>query len=181
MVNLEKRVVTSGMINTDICKSCGGCCCKTYPCAYFPSDFKKITEDIIGDLIDNQNAVIDYADETSLLGIARFSFLILRARGKLDFNGAFAGVNTRHNNRNVCVNLQPDGCSLDAVDRPGEGLFFIPDKKRCFLPLEYAKKEKEWYQNPVYQDILYNVISEYGDAFMLRNIQDKLVLQKRHR
>lgn len=73
-IMLKQREWSKDAINYEMCKACGGRCCKSSPCQYLPSDFESI--EAIEDEIETNYAIID-------LGKSRTSgleFFFLRPR-----------------------------------------------------------------------------------------------------
>jgi len=71
---LKYREHRNGTINYDMCKACGGRCCKNFPCEYLPSDFDSIAS--IEDEIEKNNAIIDIRKQET----SHEEVLYLRAR-----------------------------------------------------------------------------------------------------
>jgi len=58
-IMLKQRTWSKDAINYEMCKACGGRCCKSTPCQYLPSDFESI--EAIEDEIVTNYAIIDFA------------------------------------------------------------------------------------------------------------------------
>lgn len=102
----------------EICKKCGGRCCKKSGCDYFVEDFESLK---IGDLI----SVLERGN-ISVVSTLRFTYakngkliciphLYLRARNQNREVIDLLSMKTR------CVNLTDEGCSLSLKDRPSGG------------------------------------------------------------
>ena len=57
---LAQRKTLSSEINYEMCKKCGGRCCKSSPCQYLPIDFDSIEG--IEDEIESNHAIIDIGE-----------------------------------------------------------------------------------------------------------------------
>lgn len=66
---LAKRKDPNLSVNYEMCKKCGGICCKSSPCQYLPSDFDCLEG--IEDEIETNYAIIDKGE----LGGEEFYYL----------------------------------------------------------------------------------------------------------
>lgn len=105
-------------INKDICKSCGGKCCKNCGCVYSPDDFGMITYNSLRDELEKGNISII---SQFIVGEKNISYyLLLRARNiDRDIVDLFSAKTT-------CSLLGENGCKLDDSKRPQGGVLYIP-------------------------------------------------------
>ncbi len=146
--------------NKELCKSCGGKCCKAGGCLWFPSDFKTITLDSIDELLKDGSSmivgtpnVVENRGKFSIVGVS----LSLRARnvgkGPIDL----ISLPTQ------CASLTEAGCKFDFEHRPSGGKHYIPYKDengelKCHEDFEVRDIEKEWY---VHNKILSRLVKRY--------------------
>lgn len=107
-------------INKDICRDCGGRCCKNCGCVYSPDNFSMIT---FGNLkAELEKGKISITSEF-LVGQKNVSYyLLLRARNKdREIVDLFSAKNT-------CSLLGENGCELNDFERPQGGVLYIPSK-----------------------------------------------------
>ncbi len=172
------------LIDPNMCAKCGGKCCQTYPCSYYPSDFKEMNLATIRGVISSTDAVIDI-ERNPLYGSAvDFYYLLLRPRGicdgyyrvLTDFRLMKCGIKT-----NRCIHLKGNGCELDVNNRPGEGIQLIPQKDgaECYLSETGVIEQKKWYRNISNQQVLYEVLKSYGEQKFLEEIPGEFILKQR--
>lgn len=123
--------------NFEICKRCGGGCCKSYGCFYSPKDFKDLSYEALKELIEKGNISIDSFDidlnddEPRLQERQRNYFLRARHVGGQVVDFSYGGV---------CKMLTDKGCSYSWNERPYGGKKLIPSKNHKCLG-GYTKKE----------------------------------------
>lgn len=146
--------------NKEICKKCGGFCCKKSGCDYFVSDFGFITKGKIIEALETGNVSIVSAFMPAKLpngeeGI--MPFLYLRARNKdRDIVDLFSM-------KKECSMLTETGCMYSLEERPGGGKNLIPG-------INHLKElDCKPYLNPVtemlkwkpYQNLLIKIVKRY--------------------
>jgi hypothetical protein len=93
-------------INSDICKQCGGRCCKQAPGAYSPSDFSKpIIESLTKALVENK-ACIDWWEGSTPIYFVRAP--TITHIGQI-YDASWGGQ---------CAFLKENGCQLPYKERP---------------------------------------------------------------
>lgn len=118
----------------DICKKCGGLCCKKSGCDFFISDFEKMDIKYLEDFLNQGYASI----------IASFDFKRL-TNGKLVLTPILS-IRARNENRDVidlfsmktkCMSLTENGCKFDINKRPGGGVHLIPKENLdCYSDID---------------------------------------------
>lgn len=108
----------------DRCAECRGGCCKNYPCTLSPKEFLDIKD------IDYMKGVLD----TGVITIAPMNmastFYIIRPRGINDFDTVATGYAMEPNS---CILQGENGCILEPMVRPTEGLLLIPVEEPTFI------------------------------------------------
>lgn len=108
--------------NKDICKKCGGRCCKKSGCDYFVSDFESMSTSYLEEFLKQGNASI-----VALLNVDELNgkyiiepVLTLRARNKNRDIVDLVSMKTE------CMSLTETGCKFDISKRPSGGSTFMP-------------------------------------------------------
>ena len=121
------------MENLDICKKCGGLCCKKSGCDYLPRDFSDLSFNELYQKLEEGNI--------SIVAMLRFERL---SNGKLVVN-PFLYLRARNKNREIidlfsmkttCSMLQENGCTYSYKDRPSMGKNLVPNSNHKCYPLE---------------------------------------------
>ena len=142
--------------NTELCKKCGGRCCKNGGCLWFPSDFKFITLNFIDEFLKSVNV--------SFVGTHNVTF-----NGYIPvFNGVTLSLRARNVSRGPidlvsiptqCVSLGVNGCEYDFEHRPSGGKHLVPTPDLgCYEDFDIANIEKEWSK---YNKILSRLVRRY--------------------
>jgi Fe-S-cluster containining protein len=138
--------------NGDICRTCGGKCCKQCGGHYSPDDFDEITVEALKERIDRGNISIDWWEGDVVAGDL-YRTLYLRARhvGADEIDPSWGGT---------CIHLKNNGCELTFEDRPLACRDLIPSREKCIG--SYSKEDccRDWYK---YQYILNELVMHYGD------------------
>ena len=113
--------------NIEICKKCGGMCCKKSGCDYSAHDFLDLSyEGLSNELKKGDKSIVCYMDfKTMSNGSYTYEpFLYLRARNKGRDIIDLVSIKTG------CASLKSNGCSFTYEDRPSGGKNLTPvDKK----------------------------------------------------
>lgn len=168
---VEAFQVTSNNECSDVCRKCGGICCKRMGCEIYPQDVKHwfgtdiITFEMIVKMLDSEYIQLDwwegdirdefgYPDSVVDADYRDRSFY-LHMRNKYDaaIDGSYGGM---------CRALSTTGCIILWDKRPTGGKALVPTTtgKRDNCDSEISKPEccLAWSQ---YQDILERVFDEY--------------------
>lgn len=176
--------------NKDICKKCGGQCCKKSGCDYFVTDFESMNTSYLEEFLKK-----GYASIVALLNVEELNgryiiepVLTLRARNKN------RGIIDLVSMKTECMSLTETGCIFDISKRPSGGATFMPKEVgRCeetvskleevkkFLPyqrtlqrlvkrftgMSYDAKIKEDVEN-----LIYDILSENFEGVHELEIQE---------
>lgn len=114
--------------NKDLCKKCGGRCCKKSGCDYFVSDFDVIDKSSLVKLLDTGNVSI----------VAALSFRTLKNKDRvvepflyLLARNIDRGIVDLFSLKKTCSMLTDEGCTYTLENRPGGGVNLIPSIEGC--------------------------------------------------
>lgn len=155
--------------NTEVCKNCGGRCCKKSGCDYWPSDLPDRTYKGILKFLEN--------GKVSIVAMMNFK----RINGKL-CNFPFLYLRGRNTGRDVvdllsmktpCSNLTEHGCSYTYEERPSGGKNLTPSKDGlCYPKEDNLQKVLEW--SP-YQKQLEKIVKRYTGLSIDNKIKEDVV------
>ena len=155
--------------NTEVCKNCGGRCCKKSGCDYWPSDLSDKTYKGILKFLEN--------GKVSIVAMMNFK----RINGKL-CNFPFLYLRERNTGRDVvdllsmktpCSNLTEHGCSYTYEERPSGGKNLTPSKDGlCYPKEDNLQKVLEW--SP-YQKQLEKIVKRYTGLSIDNKIKEDVV------
>ena len=155
--------------NTEVCKNCGGRCCKKSGCDYWPSDLQDKTYKGILKFLEN--------GKVSIVAMMNFK----RINGKL-CNFPFLYLRERNTGRDVvdllsmktpCSNLTEHGCSYTYEERPSGGKNLTPSKDGlCYPKEDNLQKVLEW--SP-YQKQLEKIVKRYTGLSIDNKIKEDVV------
>lgn len=155
--------------NTEVCKNCGGRCCKKSGCDYWPSDLPDKTYKGILKFLEN--------GKVSIVAMMNFK----RINGKL-CNFPFLYLRERNTGRDVvdllsmktpCSNLTEHGCSYTYEERPSGGKNLTPSKDGlCYPKEDNLQKVLEW--SP-YQKQLEKIVKRYTGLSIDNKIKEDVV------
>ena len=155
--------------NTEVCKNCGGICCKKSGCDYWPSDLPDKTYKGILKFLEN--------GKVSIVAMMNFK----RINGKL-CNFPFLYLRERNTGRDVvdllsmktpCSNLTEHGCSYTYEERPSGGKNLTPSKDGlCYPKEDNLQKVLEW--SP-YQKQLEKIVKRYTGLSIDKKIKEDVV------
>lgn len=122
--SVEKDYSNSNYSKPEICKKCGGQCCRTCGCEFSPDDFKEISFEYLKGEMEKGYISITYVDGESVF--EDFGIYILRMRNKdrpvIDLESA----------PNQCIIWNKDtGCPFDYEHRPSGGKLLVPTEEVC--------------------------------------------------
>lgn len=161
-------------INKDLCKECGGHCCKKNGCMYLPEDFESMEYDYLLNIIKEGNisirlnfinihGTLELYDKLNITEIDPNHqdfwsyYLYLKARnidsGIIDFLGE----------KSRCCMLTENGCAYTDDERPTYGLSLIPKKgEKCkqLANKYFYEVDYDWIK---YQDVLRKIVSELAN------------------
>ena len=158
---VAKNYLNPKNVNPEICKECGGQCCKRCGCNFSPDDFQEISFEYLRQQMEKGYISIDYVDGETFY--RSWGVYILRVR-----NQERPIVDTEYVRRTPCVLWTEKGCKLDYEHRPSSGRLMIPSKKiekitgERICPTSYSTKQccDEW--RP-YQDVLRQLRDYFQD------------------
>lgn len=143
--------------NKDICKKCGGFCCKKSGCDYYVSDLDVINKENLSKLLDTGNVSIVAAIQFSKLNNGKkccTPFLYLRARN------VDRDVIDLFSMKKQCSMLTDTGCMYDISKRPSGGVNLIPgENMKCSPLLDPRVEVAKWND---YQNILSKLVKRYS-------------------
>lgn len=120
--------------NKELCKECGGMCCKSLPGACFPDDFNS-SNDLIRKAIESGKYTIDCWEGDPGDGIEQTAFYVRPATvGK-------EGQTYDYSWGGCCVFLGDNGCILNHDDRPKECRSLEPAKDGCIKHDDITKRK----------------------------------------
>lgn len=127
-----------------LCEICGGKCCKTSGCMYFPSDFPNLSFHNVCDALESGRVSLctNFDMDFSKRNIKASPILYLKSRevgkGKIDL----FSVPTQ------CASLESDGCFFNLDNRPSGGAIIVPKmsngKFACEHPISKEKQIELW-------------------------------------
>jgi Fe-S-cluster containining protein len=123
--------------NKDVCRKCGGKCCKKCGCAYVPSDFESMSIDYLQEKLKEGNISI-----TSTLLFDKLNngettctpFLYLRVR---NINRPIVDILSF---KTPCLMLKENGCAYNFEKRPTGGKNLVPQPDFKCVPKEDLEK-----------------------------------------
>ena len=143
--------------NKELCRQCGGFCCKKSGCDYFVDDFDDLS----------YNGLLKALADGNISVVALLKFSKLKT-GKLTFTPLLY-LRARNEGRDIidlvsikktCSLLREDGCSYDLANRPSGGVNLIPagNKYKCFPKEDALSAILKWES---YQKVLSRIVKRY--------------------
>lgn len=136
--------------NKELCKKCGGICCKRMSGMYAPSDFKEVTIDAMIKSLNTGIYSLDWWEGDPRKDISEEDELTQTYY-----------IRPRHIDSSIvdpswggtCIHLTEYGCKLQYINRPENCRDLIPniDNTKCHGPKTKSERVIEWIP---YQDIL---------------------------
>lgn len=136
--------------NRELCRKCGGTCCKETGCYYSADDFKVINSRSIKDLLNEGYTSIG---SDILYSYPYKVILLLKARNrdaeKIDLISCSS----------YCSALEDTGCRYTLDERPSGGKYLIPKKRKmcCYEDIRLIDIILSWLP---YQDMLMELCEE---------------------
>lgn len=153
--------------NRDICKKCGGYCCRKSGCDYFVSDFESMKYEYLENILNTGRVSI----------VASFDFKRIK-NGKLIYIPLLS-LRARNTNRDIvdllsfktrCASLEENGCYYDIENRPGGGVALIPcSNKPCYSEVDRIEELKKWKS---YQKVLEKLVKKYTNMTVSEKIKE---------
>lgn len=164
----------------DVCRECGGFCCKKSGCDYAPSDFKDLSLNGILNILECGNISIVSVVSFELLPNGKKycnPFLFLRARN------VDRDIVDILSYRKQCSMLTESGCSYDIEHRPSGGVNLLPlglDPNTGF-PMCHPDKDPSTIVHPweSYQKVLAKVVKRLTgktvEEVLIEQVEDLFV------
>ncbi len=155
--------------NTEVCKNCGGRCCKKSGCDYWPSDLPDKTYKGILKFLENGKVSIVAMMNFKRINekLCNFPFLYLRERN------TGRDVVDLLSMKTPCSNLTEHGCSYTYEERPSGGKNLTPSKDGlCYPKEDNLQKVLEW--SP-YQKQLEKIVKRYTGLSIDNKIKEDVV------
>lgn len=142
-------------VDKEMCKRCGGVCCKQTGCVYMPKDFENMNYKFLRKKLLEGNISISGQPANGLqLGTWTF-VLYLRARNE---NANVVDLVTRGGK---CKMLRKNGCYYKPKDRPSVGLSLKPIQEGgpCDQTVGSCEIADEWLKH---QAVLHKLVNEFS-------------------
>lgn len=155
--------------NTEVCKNCGGRCCKKSGCDYWPSDLPDKTYKGILKFLENGKVSIVAMMNFKRINekLCNFPFLYLREKN------TGRDVVDLLSMKTPCSNLTEHGCSYTYEERPSGGKNLTPSKDGlCYPKEDNLQKVLEW--SP-YQKQLEKIVKRYTGLSIDNKIKEDVV------
>lgn len=159
----------------NLCKTCGGVCCKKSGCDYYVEDFEDLSMNGISKALENGNiSVVAALDFKRIKGgkLIVVPLLYLRARNTEREVIDLLSMKTK------CSMLTETGCAYDINKRPSGGAKFIPMGKvgECYFKENPMDEILKWNQ---YQNTLNRIVKRYTgkstDAVLREDVKRLIV------
>lgn len=153
-------------IDYEMCKKCGGVCCKQNGCVYMPKDFESMEFSYLKNELEKGKISIS-GQATKIVNDMWTYIPYLRARNK------DANIVDLITNGGPCINLTETGCSLSEEKRPTFGLLVKPTK--IGGPCEKVKSgsANDWLN---YSEVLEKLV-KYSNKDIIDIIADEIASQ----
>lgn len=155
--------------NTEVCKNCGGRCCKKSGCDYWPSDLPDKTYKGILKFLENGKVSIVAMMNFKRINekLCNFPFLYLRERN------TGRDVVDLLSMKTPCSNLTEHGCSYTYEERPSGGKNLTPSKDGlCYPKEDNLQKVLEWSPS---QKQLEKIVKRYTGLSIDNKIKEDVV------
>ena len=140
------------LYNKDICKRCGGECCKMQGCILLPFDIEPFESSYILKLLENGEFSIRAFYEENMA----YPYLAAREMNQPEFS-----VLLPHT---VCAHLTEKGCKFSDEERPTGAIVLTPNTSgKCMMEIDTDEIEEYWKKPEVYE-VMMSVVKHYiGD------------------
>lgn len=157
-------------VDYDMCKACGGVCCKQIGCMYLPRDFKRLDFNSLKTELNKGN--ISIAGQP-IGGINQNGWTVMMHLRARNINADIVDLFTAGG---PCKLLTPDGCSLPESKRPTVGLRLQPTKigGPCENKVS-TTKITEWFN---YCEVLDELIEYYSGKPVMDVIIEEILTRK---
>lgn len=153
------------LVNGEICRDCGGECCKHCGCSYSIDNFKILSLKELKEKLEEGKTSIVSQFVINRKNVSYY--LQIRARN-LDRD-----VIDLFSIKNTCASLTPNGCSFKEEERPQAGLLFIPkENNQCYGYYTNETAYKEWIN---YQKVLERLVRQYTNKSSLEKIKEDII------
>lgn len=151
-------------IDYEMCKKCGGACCKQNGCIYAPKDFNSVDFSYLKNELEKGKISIS-GQPTPIQGNLWTYIPYLRARNK---NADIVDLIT---NGGPCINLNENGCTLPEEKRPTFGLLVKPTK--IGGPCEKVNSDSaiNWLD---YSELLEELVKHYTNKHIIDIIVEEI-------
>lgn len=162
LLSLERQNKTEFIYDHELCKLCGGSCCKATGCYFSPKDFRRLSYDVLKRILDKGyiSIILMYKEITGL----EKDVYTLRMRNK---GGEMVIRDHSKDKGGLCIIWEKTGCPFNDEDRPYGGKALIPDwdsTRLCQTGYSHRQCAEDWLP---YQDIL----KQLAEEFVEKNIQ----------
>ena len=156
--------------NKELCKECGGLCCKKCGCDYYIEDFESFEIDYLQKrILENNISIVAAVDFRRISNgkLTMVPLLYLRARnvdrGPVDLISL----------KKQCSLLTDTGCTYTKEERPSGGLNLIPKIGGCENLRDQLEMIKEWnkYQK-ILQRIVKRITGKSVDAVLREDVEN---------
>lgn len=158
------------VVNPEVCRNCGGSCCLRAPCHLSPDDIEDLSYEGLKKLLKEKKyisvlrfpgCVCDSCLRTIEYSGIHFYILRTRTRGT-----GIAADATKIKKNDLCMLLNPDGCSISFEERPLGAKLLIPEKyKSCTQLYDLDDCLFDWKDH---QDVLRRLFHYFKLVEMLR-------------
>lgn len=160
-------------IDADLCKKCGGKCCKKSGCSFLPQDFERMS----------YNYLLEKLNEGYISIVAELHFDI--DKNERMYWTPFLSLKIRNNNRGIvdlvsyksgCSILTENGCPLSENERPSMALTLKPmPNLECYQMIEHSEIKMAWGR---YQDVLSRLVTYFTHKSVEEAIEEDMTKLK---
>ncbi len=160
--------------NKELCKICGGACCKKCGCDYWPQDFPNLTTNELLNVLEQGEvsvvSVLQIHFNKNRIPIGITPTLLLRAR---NINRPVIDLLSL---KTTCAALRENGCKYESDKRPTGGRLLKPQEKRinqvCMgTPENMQKTLEEWLR---YQKVLERVVKRFSGKNVMECLRENI-------
>lgn len=147
--------------NKELCKKCGGACCKTCGCQFSPEDFKEVNFDSLYHEIEKGYIAFDVFDDADWRGDTFVYYLRVRNKGE----SLCDSLRPILRKKQGCILLTKRGCKLTYENRPTGGRNLLPiydhdHHLNCHQTYDTVECAHEWLP---YKELLGQLIQVFRD------------------